>query len=238
MTINKIVRMFKHGNVCVFGLRGTGKDMLTANVIQRRKEEYISNIDYTQDSRYHKLAFEELDCGKNTYEDFLNGTVKKYVFPYPYGTDVYISDAGIYLPSQYCNELNRKYPYLATYYALSRHTSRANIHCNAQHLGRIYDKLREQSDTYIRCRFCWVLFGKLVIQGITLYDKYDSALNRIKPCRISVPLSTNAEATQSAKQYLDNFYNQHGMVKNKLLIYINKSNYNTHHFEEVLKNGK
>ena len=238
MTINRIKRMFKRGNVCVCGVKGSGKDMLLANVIARRKEDYISNINYTNDSRFHKLKFDDIDCGKNTYDDFINGTVKRYEFPFPKGTDVYLSDAGIYLPSQYCNELNKKYPHLATYVALSRHTSRANFHVNVQHLGRVYDKIREQSDTYIRCRFCYVLFGKIVIQGITLYDKYESALNRVKPCKIRVPVTMNDESKQSAKQYLDNFYNVHGTVENKLLIYINKSNYDTHHFEEVLKNGK
>lgn len=238
MTINKIKQMFEKANVCVFGLKGTGKDMLMANVIARRKHEYISNIDYTHDSRFHLLNFDDIDCGKNKYTDFINGTVKKYVFKYPYNTDVYISDCGIYLPSQYCSELNNKYPYLPTYFALSRHVARGRIHTNAQHLGRVWDKIREQSDTYIRCRFCYVLFGKIVIQGVTIYDKYESALNRVKPCRVSVPLTRDTTARQFAKQYLDNFYNTHGNVHNHTLIYINKSNYDTHHFEEVLKNGK
>lgn len=238
MTINGVKRLFERHSVCVSGVKGSGKDLLTANVVARRKNDYISNIDYTQDERYHKLKFEDINCGENTYKDFIEGKVKYYEFPYPKGTDVYISDAGIYLPSQYCNELNKQYPYLPVYLALSRHTSRAGVHVNCQHLGRVWDKIREQSDLYIRCRWSYVLFGKIVLQGITVYDKYESALNRIRPCKISVPMSMNAEAKQSARQYLDNFYNQHGSVKNHFLLYINKANYDTHHFEGVLKNGK
>lgn len=46
MGIRNIKRMFEDGNVCVVGLRGRGKDMLFANIIARRRKEYISNTDY------------------------------------------------------------------------------------------------------------------------------------------------------------------------------------------------
>lgn len=35
--MRKIVKMFENGSVSVFGLRGKGKDLLTANVVCRRK---------------------------------------------------------------------------------------------------------------------------------------------------------------------------------------------------------
>ena len=35
--------------------------------------------------------------------------------PYPDGTDIYLSDAGIYFPSQFCSELNREYPFMAVF---------------------------------------------------------------------------------------------------------------------------
>ena len=41
-----VKKMFSQGNVCVTGLRGTGKDMLMSNVISSRKLPYISNMDY------------------------------------------------------------------------------------------------------------------------------------------------------------------------------------------------
>ena len=53
----KILTLFKKGNVSICGLRGTGKDMLTANVIARRKRPYISNIDYN------------IKCKKATFND-------------------------------------------------------------------------------------------------------------------------------------------------------------------------
>ena len=238
MMFSNIIKMFQNGNVCVCGLRGTGKDVLFGNVIARRRKPYVSNLDYTNGENYNELDFNKLDMGKNTYRDLISGKVKYYKYPYPLGSDIYLSDSGIYLPSQYCNELNKQYPYLPTYFALSRQVSHNNFHVNTQHLGRPWDKIREQADQYIRCRGCIVLLGKLVIQQITIYDKYESALNRVKPCRISVPIFAKREVKQSAEMYLDNFYNTHGSVKNHILIYFNKSKHDTYYFEKLFEGGK
>lgn len=229
--------MFEQGNVCVCGLRGTGKDVLTGNVIARRKESYVSNLDYTNGEYRHVLDFEKLDMGKNTYKNLLKNKVAYYEYPYPTGSDIYVSDAGIYLPAQYCNELNKQYPYLPTYFALSRQVSHNNFHVNVQHLARVWDKIREQSDIYIRCRSCTFLFGKIVIQQITLYDKYQSALDRVKPCRIRVPIFAKKEVKLQADMYRDKFYNTYGEVKNRLLIYINRSSHDTYYFEKLFKEG-
>lgn len=238
MRIRKIIRMFESGNVCVCGLRGTGKDVLTGNVIARRKKPYISNLDYTKGVDRFELDFSKIDVGKNTYKNLLQGKPYYYKFPYPSGTDIYISDAGIYLPAQYCNELNKQYPHLPTYFALSRQVSHNNIHVNVQHLGRVWDKIREQSDLYIRCRRCKVLFGKIVFQKITLYDKYQSALDRVEPCRIHVPLLAKKEVKQNAELYLDKFRNTYGSIKTRWLIYWNRSSHDTYYFEKLFEQGE
>ena len=239
MRLKKIIRLFEDGNVCVCGQRGKGKDMLTANVIARRRKPYVSNIDYTQDENYQELDYSNIDVGKNAYTDLLRGTVKFYQYPYTMGSDIYISDAGIYLPAQYCNELNRDFKYLPTFFAVSRHVARANVHTNVQHLARLWDKLREQAgDVFIRCRFCKVFFGKIVVQKVTLYDRYQSALDRVEPCRITVPLIASREVKQNAQIYLDKFRNTYGMVRNGILIYVNKSKYDTHHFEKLFLQGE
>ena len=258
MTFSQIVAMFKMRNVCVCGLRGDGKDMLMGNVVARRKEPYISNLVYTKDGRgYQELDFEKIDCGKNSYLDLIKGKVKYYKFPYISGSDIYISDAGVYLPAQYCNELNKQFPHLPTYFALSRQVSHNNIHVNVQHLGRVWDKIREQSDQYIRCRKCIVIFGKLiqklqkktnskwlekipllVFQRITIYDKYQSALDRVEPCRITIPFLAKREVKQQAQMYVDKFRNTYGSVKNHILLYWNKSGYDTFYFEKLFENGE
>lgn len=234
MTLNTVRKYFKSGNVSVFGNCGSGKDMLFANVAVRNGE-YIGNNDYG--STFYPVDFDSLDCGRNIYENFINGKVRKYVYPYPIGKDIFISDCGIYFPSQYCNELNKKYPYLSTFFAIRRHLGQCNIHTNTQALGRVWDKLREQSDIYILCRSCHVFFGKIVIQRITIYDQYESAIKRLKPCRVSVPIASTPNARMQAKIARDNYANTHGEVRSAWLIYWNKSKYDTHHFKKLLEGG-
>lgn len=238
MRLKKVVKMFKKGNVCVTGLRGTGKDMLMSNVVVRRKEEYVSNIDYGgKKAHYNELDFKKLNLGENTYKNLLEGNVKYYKYPYPSGSDIYISDVGVYFPSQYCNELNRDYKHLPMYMALSRQLSHNNVHINVQNLNRAWDKIREQSDIYIRCRRCIVLFGKVVIQLITTYDKYQSCVDRVEPCKIRVPVMAKREVKENAKMYLDKYRNNYGTIKNHLLIYWNKSTYDTYYFEKLFEGG-
>lgn len=225
--------MFDRGNVCVCGLRGRGKDMLIANVIWRRKLPYISNVDYGG----HRYVFRpsEFDCGKNTYKDFLNGTIKHYEYPYPDGVDIYVSDAGIYFPSQHQGELVRDYPFFATFQALTRQLGDCNFHINVQNLNRLWDKIREQSDMYIMCNGCIVLFG-YVFQLVTIYELYDSAAKRVPPFRIRRPLFNPDRRFQWEMAY-QNYLISHGEIKQRLLIYKNLSNYDTRIFKAVLSNG-
>ena len=232
--MKRIIKLFQDGNVSVCGLRGTGKDMLFANVIARRRLPYVSNVDYG--GTRHEFEYDKIDCGGNTYKDFITGLVKKYVFPYDDGTDFYISDCGIYFPSQYCSDLNRYYGNMATFQALTRHLGECNFHTNCQNLNRVWDKIREQSDTYIMCNWCKVLFG-FVIQKVTIYEKYESACNRVRPNRIRRPFLTANERSVQAAMYCDTFDNTHGEIASRVLIYRNRGKYNTRNFKEVLENG-
>lgn len=234
MFLRPIINMFRDGNVCVTGLRGRGKDMLMSNVVVRRQKEYVSNVDYGGD--YHYFSPMDYDCGKNTYKQFISGQVKKYLYPWSDGTDIYISDAGVYFPSQYCNELNKDYGFFATFMALSRHLGQCNVHFNVQNLNRCWDKIREQSDCYIMCNRCIVLFGKLVIQKVTIYELYDSAVNRVPPFRLPRPL-LNPDRQYQWEIQKSQYAISHGSIKPKLLLYINKSNYNTRFFKDLLANG-
>ena len=237
MRFKKIVRLFEQGNVCVTGLRGTGKDLLFGNVIQRRKKDYVSNVDYGSSLffRFYKANLLDLDC-RNIYRNFITGNINEFQWVYPDGADVYLSDCGVYFPSQYCNELNKMYGGIVTYQALSRQVSFNNFHCNCQSLGRVWDKIREQSGVYIRCRKCFYLFG-YVLQFITIYDKYDSCLARVQPCRVHVPL-LNAPARAMAQTYIDNFFNVHGSVKNRILFYKNRSKHDTYYFRYLMGGKK
>ena len=47
-SLKKFTRLYNDNSVSVFGKKGRGKDMLTANIIARRRKKryYISNVDY------------------------------------------------------------------------------------------------------------------------------------------------------------------------------------------------
>ena len=234
MRFKKIIRMFENGNVCITGLRGTGKDLLMSNVVVRRKDPYVSNIDYG--GFFAPLDFDKISLGENTYQEFISGNVFHYEFPYARGSDIYISDVGVYLPSQYCNELNRDYKYLPAYMALSRQVSHNNFHINVQNLNRAWDKIREQSDIYILCRKCFYFKG-FVLQFITIYDKYQSAVDRQKPLRLPMPLFSNKETRMLRRIQLAQYEAAHGTIDNRILLYRNRSSYNTRQFNEILKGG-
>ena len=236
MRFKKIIKLFESGNVCVTGLRGTGKDLVIGNVINRRKKPYISNLDYTEGKGFMSLDLTKFDI-KNDYNNFIKGDINFYDFPYLRGSDVYISDCGVYFPSQYNGQLNSKYPTFPNYQALSRQVGEHNFHINAQNLNRVWDKIREQSDKYIMCCWCFVLFKKIVIQKVTIYDKYQSCIDRVKKPRVKIPLF-NREAKMHANIYLDNHINTHGIIKNGYLIYWNKSKHDTLYFGNLLRKGK
>lgn len=235
MRMRKIVRLFKHYSVQVAGMRGRGKDMLFANVIARRNEPYVSNTDYG--GQFIPFDYDKIDIGLNTYKNFIEGNVNFYEWPYDEGVDVYLSDIGVYFPAQYCNELNKLYPQMATFQALVRHCSNGGFHCNSQTPNRVWLQIREQYDKFLLCNFCKVFFGKLVIQKITLYDRYESFEKRAPVFPLKKPIFNAERRFQWEMQYA-NYLIAHGEIKSHWLIYFNKSNYNTRLFKEMLRNGK
>lgn len=96
-SIRRIIKLVNDGNCAFVGLRGRGKDMLQGNVIMRRKKDYISNVDYGSGKGFSRFVFNPkmFDVG-NTYKQFIEGTVKRYVHPFADDIDVYISDCGVY----------------------------------------------------------------------------------------------------------------------------------------------
>lgn len=242
MGIRKIIKLFENGNVNVTGLRGTGKDVLFSNVIARRKSMYISNVDYNcKNSDFIKIDFKELDV-KNTFRNFINDDLVFYDYPYPEKADIYISDAGVYFPSQYQSDLCKLYPNMPVFQALSRHLGDCNFHCNVQNFNRLWDKIREQSDTYLSCQWCKVFFHKIVIMKVIEYDKEQSCIDRIKPFKpLGTPLFASSEAKATIRTTnltLKNKYdNEYGKVKSHLLIFLHKANYDSRLFKSLLLGG-
>lgn len=236
MLFRRIVELYETHSVNVCGMKGSGKDLLQGNVIARRKKPYISNVNYG--GEYYPFVYDDIDL-KCTCDNLIKGNVPFYEWKYPKGCDIYLSDCGIYFPSQYCNELNKKYPSVPIFSALSRHLARNSVHTNSQQCSRVWDKLREMQDVYIYCEWVFKPLLKLgiVLQQVIIYDKYESACARVKPCRVHMPLTLNPQARLTCETYLDNFYNQHGSVKRRLLLYVNKAKYNSYFFEDLFKGG-
>lgn len=232
--MRRIIKLFEQGSVSVFGQRGTGKDVLFGNVIARRKKPYTSNLDYG--GIFTPLDLNLLNMNGNTYRQLISGNPIPYEYPEALkGNDIYISDVGVYLPSQFCNELNRDYKGLPLFFALSRQIGRGmNVHCNTQFLGRPWDKLREQSDIYINTRKC-IFLGKLVLMKVRLYEKYESALATVPPFRMRRPILGNSTSRMLYETHRDSYINSHGEIKQFWIVFLNRSQHDTYYFEKFFK---
>lgn len=178
--VNKMLfcKLFTQGNVIVSGLRGRGKDVAFCIVVNQRKKDYISNVCYSNSKRYHwiPLDLKPWELGGNVYQDFVNDTVKPYVYPYPDKVDWYVSDAGVYFPAQYATQLCKQYPSSPLFLALSRHVGDCNVHVNVQAQNRVWDKIREQSDIYVRMYKCKKIpFTKIFFLTAYQYERADTA---------------------------------------------------------------
>ena len=94
-----LVNEFSRCNVLVFGKKRQGKDLIFAHVIALRGEKHYANIPYDENTEV--ITLDELNVGDNTFEDFINGTVRPFSPRFDEGCDVYVSDGGIYLPCHF-----------------------------------------------------------------------------------------------------------------------------------------
>lgn len=234
----RVMRLFNRGSVCVCGQRGRGKDLLMSNVAVRQGV-YVSNIDYGAERI--PLDFSKLDV-KNVYKDIVGGRVKRYVYPYPPKVDIFISDIGIHFPAQYCDRLNRDYPTLPTFLALSRQLGTdVNVHWNTQVLNRCWDKFREQSDTYVLALGVVkpLLRLGIVVQRIRVYELYDACIRRVPPFSVPAPKITASKEVKQAYEIEKARYDQqNGLVRDYLVIYRNKSKYDDKYFKQMFACGE
>ena len=233
----QLLQLFNKGNVIVTGLRGCGKDMLFSFVVNQRvkgkrnKHQYVSNIDYTSGKGYIPFVNSYFSLGGNKFVNFVSGRFKPYDYPLPDGVDYFLSDGGVYFPAQYFSTLDNLYPSAPLMFALSRHLGNCNIHVNVQNLNRLWDKIREQSDTYILCRSCRV-FGRFAIQKITVYDNYDSAVARRRPFVRSL------FAGREMRMRMAEYRAQYGYIQDMTIVHlIPKQHYNDRIFKDYLSRG-
>ena len=177
-----ISKIFTHSNVLVFGKKRKGKDLIFQKVIRHRKKPYFANIPYGY--KYNPIELSDISVSPNTYDDLINGTVKKISRDEKREkTDIYISDGGVHLPSQYNHLLNKKYPSMPLYYSLSGHLYDSNVHVNYNgSFTRLWDKLREQADDYIRA-LNTVIIGPFVFTKLRYFETAESAEKNLLPMK-------------------------------------------------------
>lgn len=223
----ELCETFRNGNCIVFGLKGHGKDLIFNKVINSRNEHCYANIEYNKEL-CEKRDIKDFSVSPNTFENVLENNVKIVKKTNQENTDFYISDGGIFLPSQYSNTLIKKYPSLPIYYALSRHLTNSNIHINTQYLGRVWDKLREQASYFIYAEKT-IKLGPYLITYFTIYDNYDTAINKEKKIKSSA-LLTRAETRAKIEEQ----ESKSGKIKElKIIQKIKSCNYDTRYFHEV-----
>jgi hypothetical protein len=224
MNLNFIVKQFERNNMVVFGKKGSGKDMLFQQVINKRNKFHYANIPYGKNTL--PILMNDISLYPNTYEHMINGKITKVDPNLKERYDIYISDAGVMLPSQYDWLLHKKYPSLPLLYALQRHLYASNMHVNVQSLGRIWKPIRELADGYIQCeRVLWI--GPFYIQFITYYDRYESAERSLLPMKRRL---VNGTSDAIADQYIAT----NGTIKPMYIMGTkNRIHYNTRYFKDV-----
>lgn len=203
-----IVKSFESNNTGVFGRKRKGKDLLTQLVIYKRKKHYYSNISYGY-NLIKQIDISELTLGKNDYHNFINGDIEKINRNFYESCDIYVSDGGNYLPSQYFKDLNNKYKGLSLFLSLQGHTYNSNTHFNWNgEFGRLYDKAREQLDDVYRAlgRIKLPFFG--IFAKYRYFEKPQSAELNLKPYKTNSLLDSKQN-----KSLKDQYYATNGIIK-------------------------
>jgi hypothetical protein len=224
MNLSFLVKQFERNNVVVFGKKGAGKDMLFQQIINARNKFHYSNIPFGKKTL--PIVMNDISLWPNTYEEMINGKITKIKPNLNERFDIYISDAGVMLPSQYDWLLHKKYPSLPLLYALQRHLYASNMHVNVQSLSRVWKPIRELADGYVLSeKVIWL--GSIYIQFITYYDRYESAERTLLPMKRRI---VNGMSDAIVDQYIAT----NGLIKPMYIIGTKKRiQYNTRYFKEV-----
>lgn len=215
-----LLNAFDNYDCAVYGFRGTGKDVLFAHAINLKGGKHYSNIFYNADTEVRDLK--DLNVGGNTYEDFINGDIKKFEPNFEDGYHFFISDAGVYLGCQYNKELNQNYGELPIHIALRRHLYDSHVHTNSQALNRPWDKVREQQGCFIHTLGTIDCGDFLIVKAIS-YTKYESAFECLPP-------------TDKSDRFHVMKYGE--ILEHKFKVPVSSLTYDTRHFKTILLNNE
>lgn len=227
---NSLLKEYFKSSVIVFGAKGKGKDLLFQKMIYlKRKKSYLANMTYGY--KGIETPIRALNVEPNTYTEFIDGKIEKIPKNKNFeGLDYYLSDGGVYLPSQFDFQLHKKYKSLPIFYALSRQLYNMNIHINTQAITRLWKALREQGDKYIKC-IGTIKFPTFIIVKIRMFNKYETAVSNLLPMKKGIFPSKDLRAR------IEQYNATHGEILERMfLIKKRHIKYDTRHFEKVIFN--
>lgn len=228
--IKFIVRDFRDNNVGVYGRKRKGKDLLFQKVIIARKEPYCANITYGY-NLVKTIDLADLNLGKNTYKNFIDGTIQKQPRMFFERVDNYVSDSGNALPSQYQKELIIRYPSMPLFLSFQGHLYDSNTHFNYNgEYVRLWDKAREQVDSIYRA------LGNIVVPKIGIFARY-RYYERVQTAEANLgPYVSNKILDSSQnKALMKQYYAQNGLIKDMyIFISFRAIKYDTRAFEKVI----
>lgn len=230
LNIGYIANLFKHGNVIVWGKKRKGKDLLFQIVINKRKKPYLTNYPdkYNYGGNGKEIGIKTLSVAPNTYESTITNKIIKIKENKEFEKrDVYIADAGIYLPSHQHHIIGKNFPSLPIYYSVIGHLYDSNIHTNYNgSITRLYDKLREQADEYIKVLGSVKFLGFIFIK-VRYYELYETACKGLLPMK-------KALINSHQRAIYDEYTATNGLIKD-MWVYIRKKKiyYDTRYFKRV-----
>lgn len=224
-----VVKLYKGGNVGANGKRRKGKDLLHQLVIWARNEPYYANIEYGYEM-IEKIDLSDLQLKGIDYHKFIEGQYDKIDRRFMEKVDIYISDGGNFLPSQYHKDLEKKYPSMPIFISLQGHLYASNIHFNWNgEATRIWDKVREQMDEYIK-----VVGSVDVFVGRFIFIRHYSRPQAFEENKL--PFKKNRLLDPSINKSMRQQYEaENGIIKNMwLYIPYKKVKYDTRVFEKMI----
>jgi len=253
-----IVNKLRYYSNIIFGFKRRGKDLLLQlYVILRFKKihkknpdkiNYVGNIDYGYG--FKKVEMKDLLLTPNTYNNLIMNDVKLIIKSDELESlDLIYSDGGIFLPSTEDMVLNKLYPSFPIFYALSGQLYNMNITLNTQALDRLWKKIREQQDCYIRA-ICTIPLHKSVLSKIwknipflrkyifiklRYYESYKSAeAGRVPFSKLATLDIENPLYTSNARALKKQYESEHGVIKDlTVVIKIADIRYDTRYFHEL-----
>lgn len=199
MTIQSYISYrFKHKYLRILK-RKKLKNEKDINAYFHKHPLYLSTINYGFGCRIVSIdeftLFNKKSGKVLTYQDFIdNVPIRCKKFPLYEGLDLILPEAQLYLPNTEFNTLDKKYPWLPVFIALSRHLYNMNILINSQEYIRPWVKIRGQQDFYVRalCTYGSGRFMRLIspylpffrshlIVKVRTFEEQKSAENNMLP---------------------------------------------------------